>query len=131
MNKNSTKKKHLYQICGPVVHGSGRGRLLGFPTANIHLDPIYVNLRGIFAARVYGLEKTYQAIANIGFRPTFDDILKPILEVHLLDFDRDIYGAALTVELLHKIRDEKKFSSQKALIQQITEDIIAARKFFT
>ncbi|HLA35913.1 MAG TPA: riboflavin kinase, partial [Rhodocyclaceae bacterium] len=74
--------------------------------------------------------KPLPGVANIGVRPTLADGLKPVLEVHLLDFERDIYGAHVTINFLHKIRDEKKFASLDALKAQIADDIAATRTSF-
>ncbi|MBN1683964.1 MAG: bifunctional riboflavin kinase/FAD synthetase [Gammaproteobacteria bacterium] len=121
---------HTYQMCGKVIYGEGRGKLLGFPTANMDLKRLISPLKGTFAVQVYGLDKAYQGIANVGYRPTFNSPPNPLLEVHILNFDRDIYGESLNVEFLYKIRDEKKFESQEALKEQISMDVITAKKYF-
>jgi len=111
-----------YTIIGRVAHGDRRGRLLGFPTANIYLSINVAPLRGVYAARVYVDETPFWGSANIGFRPTVGGG-KHVLEVNLLDFDRDIYGKRIRIEFIHKIRDEKKFTSLELLRQQIVEDV--------
>lgn len=116
-----------YAITGRVMHGAKLGRTLGFPTANIGLKRRVSPLRGVFAVRVAGVEKSLVAgVANIGMRPTVNG-LETKLEVHVFDCDKSLYGKALTVQFLHKLRDEQKFSSLDALTQQITFDAQAAR----
>lgn len=113
-----------YFMLGKVVHGNKRGRLLGFPTANIALRHRALPLHGVFAVNVYVDEKPFLAVANIGRRPTVDG-KTVLLEVYLLDFSGDLYGKLLRVEFLRKIRDEKKFDSIEGLKAQITEDVLA------
>ena len=120
---------HPYFIMGRVVYGRQLGRKLGVPTANIQLQRYRAALEGVFAVSVRGLEKEYQGVANVGIRPTVDG-REPLLEVHIFDFDRDIYGALLTVEFRHKIRDEIAFDGLDALKAQIQEDQRTARAWF-
>ena len=75
--------------------------------------------------------KVYRGAANVGVRPTVGDLIKPILEVHLLDFDRDLYGQRIAVEFVHKIRDEEKFTSLEKLIATIQRDVETIRLWFT
>src|SRR3989338_7163972 len=117
-------------LSGKVAYGDQIGRTLGYPTANIYLRRKQVPLMGIFIARVHGLsEQPLPGVASIGFRPTFDG-KKIILEVHLFDFDQLIYGQRITVELIQKIRDEKRFDSTEALIAEIDRDAAIARAYF-
>jgi riboflavin kinase/FMN adenylyltransferase len=109
-----------------VVHGAKRGRQLGFPTANVHMRHERPALTGVYAVKLDGLN----AVANLGVRPTIAGVPKLSLEVHVLDFDDDLYGKHVHVEFLHKIRDEMKFESLDALKVQIAADVIAARDFF-
>jgi len=111
-----------YSITGRVAHGDHRGRLLGFPTANVYLTAKIAPLRGVYATRVYLDQEIFRGCANIGFRPTIGDG-KHVLEVNLLDFDRDIYGKRIKVEFIYKLRDEKKFANLDQLKQQIAEDV--------
>lgn len=115
-----------YSISGKVVHGAKRGRQLGFPTANVHMRHERPALTGVYAVKLDGLN----GVANLGVRPTIAGIPKLSLEVHVLDFDGDLYGKHVHVAFLHKIRDEMKFASLDALKAQIAEDVIAARNFF-
>ena len=120
-----------YCISGRVVHGGKIGRQLGWPTANIQLKRKRVALTGIFAATVSGLDKRHlPGAASLGVRPTLGAGLRPVLEVHLFDFDRNIYGAHVTVHLLHKLRDEMKFDSLDALSAQIARDVQSTQDYF-
>jgi riboflavin kinase/FMN adenylyltransferase len=120
-----------YSISGRVVHGEKIGRGIGFPTANIQLKRKRVPLMGVFAVMVAGLDKRHlPAAASLGIRPTVSDRKKPVLEVHVLDFDRDIYGTHVAVHFMHKLRDEMKFESLEALRAQIARDVATARDYF-
>jgi len=119
-----------YGISGKVVVGQQLGRTLGSPTANIQLRRLRAPLSGVYAVDVLGLGKPLHAVANIGTRPTVDDSIKAILEVHILDFNADIYGKTINVVFRHKIRDEKKFASLDELKANIHADIETARRYF-
>lgn len=119
-----------YRMCGRVAQGDQRGRELGFPTANIHLHRQATPVRGVFAVEMFGIEgEPVSGVANVGIRPTVDGT-RSLLEVHLFDFDGDIYGRYVEVEFLWKLRDEVRFASLDALKQQIALDAEAARQFF-
>lgn len=119
-----------YRICGRVAHGDERGRTIGFPTANIDLHRKVSPLRGVFAVRVYGLKKgSLPGVANIGNRPTVEGDTRYLLEVHLFDFDRMIYGAHVQVEFRLKLRDEKRFDSFEQLRLQIAQDAEKAQAY--
>ncbi len=121
-----------YNISGRVVHGEKIGRRIGFPTANIQLKRKRIALTGIFTVTVSGVDKRHlPGAASLGVRPTLGDALKPVLEVHLLDFDRPIYGEHVTVHFLHKLRDEAKFESLEALSEQIARDVAATKDYFS
>jgi riboflavin kinase / FMN adenylyltransferase len=113
-----------YTMSGHVAHGNGLGQILGFPTANIHLKHKVAPLKGIYTAKIYaaGVIDPLSGVINIGTRPTVDG-KNNLLEVHLLDFNQDIYGKKLVIEFLHKLRDERKFDNLDLLRQQITEDV--------
>jgi riboflavin kinase/FMN adenylyltransferase len=120
-----------YNIAGRVVHGEKIGRRIGWPTANIQLKRKRVALTGVFAATVSGLDKRHlPGAASLGVRPTLGQGLRPALEVHLFDFDQQIYGAHVTVHLLHKLRDEMKFASFDELTAQIARDVAATKEYF-
>lgn len=119
-----------YCLHGRVGHGDQRGRTLGFPTANLHLHRHAAPLSGVFAVLVHGIgERPREAVANLGVRPTLGGT-EARLEVHLFDFDQDIYGAHLRVEFRARLRAERKFPSLEALREQIAEDSRAARALF-
>ena len=114
---------------GIVVAGDGRGRELGFPTANLRLDyePAMPAL-GIYAGRVSRGGPTGQpALVSIGTRPTFEEHGRVVVEAHLLDFDGDLYGTLLGVELAARLRDELRFEDASALVDQMRLDERAAR----
>lgn len=118
-----------YSVSGKVVRGAGLGRRLGFPTANLAAHPAKILPPGIFAVKARLGNSMFSGVANVGHRPT---MAAPggqlLLEVHILDFDREIYGRRLEVEFLRHLRSERKFSSREALQRQILSDIKAARK---
>ncbi len=121
-----------YSISGRVVHGDKLGRELGFPTANIQLKRKRVPLTGVFAVRVAGLgPHPLPGAASLGVRPTLGAGRRPVLEVHLLDFQQQVYGSHVTVHLLHKLRDEAKYDSLAALTAQIERDVLATRQYFS
>ena len=120
-----------FSISGRVVHGAKRGRQLGFPTANINLSKRAVPLRGVFAVSVKGADDmTHLGVANLGTRPVFEE-KKLLLEAHLFDFDKMIYGRHISVEFFRRLRDERKFSSVDELVAQIATDISTARECFS
>lgn len=119
-----------YVIDGSVRHGDKIGRQLGFATANIRIKHNPLPMSGVFAVEVAGLgDKSLPGVANLGIRPTLGGT-RPLLEVHLFDFDRDIYGAHLSVRFVHKLRNEQRFPNFDALKAQIAADAMAARAFF-
>lgn len=113
-----------YMLNGTVVHGDKRGKLLGFPTANLrpqHPNKV-VPLDGVYAVKVRFNGHFYAGMMNIGTRPTFDDGEERTLEVNIFDFDQDIYGKSLQVRFLKRIRDEMKFSGKEELIERLEKD---------
>ncbi len=119
-----------FYLSGSVVKGDGRGRLLGFPTANIgELAGRVVPSEGVYVTCTYYQNKKYDSITNVGKNPTFLSSDTTRVETHLFDFDRDVYGEKIKVEFLKKIRDEKKFSSANELVAQIKVDIENAKIF--
>jgi riboflavin kinase/FMN adenylyltransferase len=119
-----------YGMCGRVAHGDKRGRSIGFPTANIYLHRAVAPVAGVFAVEMHGLPGApLQGVANVGTRPTVGGTHSQ-LEVHLFDFDRDIYGCHVQVSFLHKIREERRFESFAALQAQIRRDAEQARSWF-
>lgn len=121
-----------YTITGQVIRGDQRGRKLGFPTANLRcpLDKV-LPANGVYFTRAQWQQEELCAVTNVGTRPTFTEgEVAPVIEVHILDFDSDIYEEFLTVDFLGRIREEKKFSSVDELKSQIVKDIEVARKSF-
>jgi riboflavin kinase / FMN adenylyltransferase len=118
-----------YSISGRVGYGQQLGRKLGVPTANVHLRRYRSPLHGVFTVSAQ-LEdgRVFPGVAKVGVRPTLQGDKKPILEVHLLDFSRAIYGTWIKVEFHRKLRDEQKFDSVEQLRAQLQRDIEQARK---
>ena len=119
-----------YSISGRVVIGKQLGRQIGAPTANVELKRLRAPMAGVYAVDVDIDGITHQGVANVGTRPTIDDNLKAILEVHLLDFSSDIYGKKINVIFRKKLRDEVKFESLGALKEQIQRDFEIGRQYF-
>lgn len=121
-----------YSITGRVFHGDKRGRQLGFPTANVLLKRLLSPVSGVYAVQVNLLESNtneiFYGVANIGARPTVAGIRQQ-LEVHIFDFDADLYGQTIEVIMLKKLRAEMKFDSLSSLTQQISKDSEQARVF--
>jgi len=117
---------HEWSVLGPVIHGEKRGRTLGYPTANMALDPTCELKHGIYAVRVLTNGTTHAGVASFGRRPTFDNGA-PLLETFLFDFDEDLYGRNIEVAFVGYIRGEEKFSSIEALVARMDEDSRIAR----
>lgn len=120
-----------FSLCGRVIAGDGRGRLWGIPTANLAMKRLTLPLTGVFCVqvRIASTGRLVNGVANLGRRPTVDGT-KNVLEIHLFDFNQNLYGDMLTVSFLHKMRDEIKFESQSALIDQIHKDVAIAKDTF-
>ena len=116
-----------YRMSGKIVRGEKMGRTLGFPTANVDLRRRQSAVMGIFAVRVHGLEGGPQdAVASVGTRPTFDGT-KPILEVHIFEFDREIYGEYIHVDFISRLRSQVKYDDVAELVAQMHRDADNAR----
>lgn len=122
----STYLGRPYSISGKVVHGAKLGRQLGFPTANVHMRHERPALTGVYAVKLDGLE----GVANLGVRPTIAGVPKLKLEVHIFDFDGDLYDQHVNVAFFHKVRDEIKFDGVGSLKAQIAKDIVIAKDYF-
>ncbi|MFQ5715112.1 MAG: bifunctional riboflavin kinase/FAD synthetase [Candidatus Scalinduaceae bacterium] len=112
-------------VFGTVIKGSGRGKELGFPTANLNLHHEVRPPSGVYATKVFFDGKEYNAITNIGKRPTFEENThkdEPIVEVHIIDFNESIYGRDLEVQFLYKLREEAKFENVDELKLQLERD---------
>lgn len=119
-----------YMMTGRVVHGDKLGRALGFPTANIYLHRAVTPIKGIYVVKMHGIENApLPGVANIGIRPTVGGT-QSLLEVYLLNFNRDIYGHTIRVEFCKKLRDEVRFENLDLLQKAIKNDVVAAREYF-
>jgi riboflavin kinase/FMN adenylyltransferase len=116
-----------YSVMGQVVEGRKAGRELGWPTANIDTDGLQLPPDGVYETRVIVGGADYKAVANLGIRPTLDSSGSRVLEVHLLDYQGDLYGMELEVEFLRFLRGEKKFASLDALKAQIVRDVASVQ----
>lgn len=120
-----------YSISGRVVRGDGLGRKLGFPTANMQMKHNRPPLMGIFAVTVAGAgDRPLPGVASLGVRPTVKAQGAPVLEVHLFDFDEELYRRHLRVDFHHKLREEEKYSDLATLTRQIGRDIENAKAYF-
>jgi riboflavin kinase/FMN adenylyltransferase len=116
-----------YSVTGSVMRGAGRGRTLGFPTANLRPDRPLTLAAGVYAAQAYWDEAQADAVVNIGYRPTFDEH-QYWIEAYLFDFSGDLYDRALTLRFLSRIRPEMKFPGVEALKEQVEIDMKEARR---
>lgn len=118
-----------FSVRGKVVKGDGRGAVLGFPTANVEYHADILPPDGVYAVRAQLNSKTFKAVANLGMRPSFAaDAPKRLLEVHIFDVHRNLYGQELEIEFIQRIRPERKFASPQDLIEQIQRDVNSARQ---
>lgn len=128
-NKASTLLGGYYTLTGLVTKGFGLGNKLGFPTANVALDPAYfLPAHGVYLVRVHVLSNTYFGMASLGYHPTVNEVKLPLLEVNIFDFNQDIYHQPLTVEFLAFLRPELKFDTLEALVTKIEEDRVTCNK---
>lgn len=119
---------YCYSVCGRVAHGDKRGRTIGYPTANIQMFRKNAPVNGVFAVTMTGIDGCeFEGVANVGTRPTVDGGSKVILEAHLFNFDKEIYGRYVEVHFKQKIRDEMRFQSLDELKAQIVKDVAAAK----
>ncbi len=124
---------HNWTVRAPVEHGDARGRTMGFPTANMHLQDGCPLAFGVYAVRVIlpaDGRPVHDGVANFGIRPMYRTVT-PLLEAHLFDFNGDLYGQVLTVEIVAWLRGEENFSSLDALVEQIGLDAARARKILS
>ena len=123
------RERENLSFCGVVRHGQARGRLLGFPTANLEVDTTLANRvdHGVYAGCAeWDDESGRGVVVNIGVRPTFTEGSLSV-EVHVLDFEGDLYGKRMAVTLFEKLRDERLFPCAQSLIEQIAADVEQAR----
>ena len=118
--------RNMHVIKGKVIHGLGNGKKIGLPTCNLDIKDINENIEyGVYACRV---NNEYLGVCNVGNRPTVDN--KKTVEVHIIDFDKDIYGETITIELLSKLRDIIKFNSLDEVKNQILKDIEKTKELY-
>lgn len=122
---------YIYTVKGKVIHGSGIGSKLGYPTANISLSNNYtLPQRGVYITRVgLGKRGDFLSVTNIGNKPTFDG-KNTTIETHILDFNNNIYSSNITIGFIKKLRDEKKFRNKDKLIEQISNDIRFTKQYY-
>ncbi len=133
-NGNIEKANELlgrkYCLCGEIIHDRGVGHKLGVPTANINFEnSVILPKNGVYAGFVELCGQKYTCVVNIGIRPTFS-LDKMSVEVHIIDFDDDLYGEKMCVYLIKRLRQEKNFDTDDALVEQILEDIDIAKDLF-
>jgi riboflavin kinase / FMN adenylyltransferase len=116
-----------HRIVGDVIRGEGQGKTLGVATANIAMDGLFLPRLGIYTAHIISGGKTYQGVASIGTKPTFGNY-PPRLEVHIFDFNNDLYDKEIAVDLLSYQREEITFETEDALVKQMQDDIQIARR---
>jgi riboflavin kinase / FMN adenylyltransferase len=130
LEKANNLLQHPYCITGTVVHGDARGRTIGYPTANIAIHNKYklIPANGVYAVQSFFQGEVFGGMMNIGTRPTIENTNKVSLEAHFFNFNKDIYDENISVNLLYKLRDEKKFEGLASLIAAIKADEVAAKK---
>ncbi len=123
------KKIDTCVISGVVVHGKALGRTVGMPTCNLAIpEGTRLPKEGVYATRVKWKDRVYRGVTNIGKRPTVDTDACITVETYILDFDQDIYGEQITLEICAFIRDVQKFASLQAVQEQVQKDILIARQ---
>ena len=128
VERASREMGHPYTLAGTVEAGAGRGDGLGFPTANLQIpDRILLPRIGVYAGWMAWKGQRYPAAINVGVNPTFEERAEPIVEVHVLDFDGNLYGEDVEVEFHHRLRDEVAFESVDALVDQMHRDVAQTR----
>lgn len=123
--------KPIYTLTGIVIHGRGIGKHVGTPTANIEIAKnTFLPKTGVYVADILLSGKIYYGVTHIGTRPTLDNDSFVSIETHIFDFDKDIYGCTITVNLYKKLREVRKFNELSLLLEQITNDRIMAQEFW-
>lgn len=130
MEKAQTLLGRPFALQGVVVRGEGRGRKIGIPTANLHLDPdIIVPTRGVYVTESLFKGQVWRSVTNVGHNPTFEADKALTVETHLIDYNGDLYGETLEVRFITRLRDELRFPSVNDLIAQLHLDIAAGRDY--
>jgi riboflavin kinase/FMN adenylyltransferase len=121
-----------YSITGRVLHGAKLGRKIGFPTLNLRIEHKRPAVHGVFAVRVHGIDDhaAWPGVASVGLRPTVDHSGRWLLEVHLFDFAKSVYGRMVRVEFVQRLRDEEKYGTLDQLTEAIRNDAARARALF-
>jgi riboflavin kinase / FMN adenylyltransferase len=119
-----------YGVEARVEHGSERGHQLGFPTANLHPHNRVIPRNGVYVTGTLIEGQWRRSVTNVGLRPTFGDAVEPSVETFVLNWDGDLYGDVVRVRFLHRLRDERKFSSVEELKRQIAHDVARAQSYF-
>ena len=120
----------MLKVIGEVIHGRGNGKKAGMPTANLDIKDIQTKIEyGVYACYVYVKDKKYLGVCNVGMRPTIDS--QKTVEVNIIDFDEDIYGEIISIELIQKLRDIEKFNSLQEVKKQVDKDIIKTRELLS
>ncbi len=131
VEKASLLLSRPYSVIAEVIHGVKRGRVMGYPTANLLWDEeILLPREGVYAVKVKMDDKGYEGISNLGYRPTFGEEKEFCFEVHILDFKKEIYSKEINVSFIKRIRDEMLFKDKYSLIRQLKEDENRTRKIF-
>lgn len=136
LRQGDTEKASLllsrpYSVIAEVIYGVKRGRIMGYPTANLLWEKeILLPREGVYAVKVKIDDKQYAGITNLGYRPTFGEEKELCFEVHILDFKKEIYSKELNVSFIKRIRDEKQFKDRYSLIRQLKEDENRTREVF-
>ncbi|MCF0241591.1 MAG: hypothetical protein HUK25_03085 [Treponema sp.] len=124
-SQDSNQNNFIFSITGIVIHGKGRGRTVGMPTANLSAEVPQID-EGVYASSIFIENEKFLGVTNIGHRPTVDE--EKTIETHILDFDRDIYGKTVTVNLIKFLRGIKKFNSLDEVKKQVQNDIEKCRE---
>ena len=120
----------MLKVIGEVIHGRGNGKKVGMPTANLDIKDIQIKIEyGVYACYVYVKDKKYLGVCNVGMRPTIDS--QKTIEVNIIDFNKDIYGEIILIELIKKLRDIEKFNSLQEVKKQVDKDIIKTRELLS
>jgi riboflavin kinase/FMN adenylyltransferase len=122
-----------FSLTGSVIHGDGRGKRLGIPTANLALDEhLAVPGAGVYACWATISGQSYQAVTNVGVRPTFEsDPVQARIETHILDFEHEIYDQKIALEFYAFLRGERRFDGPESLVAQIHQDILTAKEILS
>ncbi|MCF7925408.1 MAG: bifunctional riboflavin kinase/FAD synthetase [Candidatus Izimaplasma sp.] len=119
-----------YMIEGEVIHGQKKGRMIGYPTANINTDHYLIPKQGVYATQTKVKNTWYDSMSSVGHNPTLNCRVDLSVESHIFNFDQDIYGEDITIKFIKRLRDEEKFDSIKALVHRIDQDKTATLELF-